>query len=88
MWIPIPLVFATSLGLAALALDLPVTTDEADQGLIAVAAAQYVLGKGNNSVSKYDMWIPYNRRRFGQLVSLQRKKGIIILHLLQFSCVY
>ena len=50
MWIPIPLVFATSLGLAALALDLPVTTDEADQGLIAVAAAQYVLGKGDNSV--------------------------------------
>ena len=50
MWIPIPLVFATSLGLAALALDLPVTTDEADQGLIAVAAAQYVLGKGDDAV--------------------------------------
>lgn len=46
LWIPIPLVLATSLGLSVLALDLPVTTDEANQGLISVAAAQYVLGKG------------------------------------------
>ncbi|MCO5555417.1 hypothetical protein L7F22_008963 [Adiantum nelumboides] len=45
LWIPIPLALATSLGLATLALDLPVSEDEANQGLISVAAAQYVLGK-------------------------------------------
>lgn len=45
MWIPIPLALATSLGLSTLALDLPVSEDEANQGLISVAAAQYLLGK-------------------------------------------
>ncbi|KAH7416243.1 hypothetical protein KP509_14G082300 [Ceratopteris richardii] len=46
LWIPIPLALATSLGLATVALDLPVSETEANQGLISVAAAQYVLGKG------------------------------------------
>lgn len=46
MWIPIPFALASSLGLSILALDLPVSTDEANQGLISVAAAEYVLGKG------------------------------------------
>eukprot|EP00250_Pteridium_aquilinum_P011531 c20130_g1_i1 orf=235-2172(+) len=46
LWIPIPLALATSLGLATLAVDLPVSQDEANQGLISVAAAQYILGEG------------------------------------------
>ena len=46
LWLPIPFAFAASLGLAAASLDLPVTEEEANQGLIAVAAAQYILGKG------------------------------------------
>ena len=36
---------ATSLGLACLALDLPVSSDEANNGLVPVAAAQFVIGK-------------------------------------------
>lgn len=52
MWIPIPLALATSLGLSTLALDLPVSEDEANQGLISVAAAQYLLGKSKVYISK------------------------------------
>ena len=33
------------MGLACLALDLPLSADEAANGLVAVAAAQYVIGK-------------------------------------------
>jgi hypothetical protein len=32
--------------LVAAALDLPITEDEANQGLVAMASAQYMLGKG------------------------------------------
>lgn len=46
LWIPIPLALSTSLGLAVLAADLPLTTAEANQGLVPVAAALFVLGKG------------------------------------------
>lgn len=46
LWIPIPFALATSLGLAVLAADLPLTTAEANQGLVPVAAAQFVFGQG------------------------------------------
>ncbi|MCO5577805.1 hypothetical protein L7F22_031638 [Adiantum nelumboides] len=46
LWIPIPLALSTSLGLAVLAADLPLTTAEGNQGLVPVAAAYFVLGKG------------------------------------------
>lgn len=46
MWIPIPFALSTSLGLSVLAADLPVTTAEGNQGLVPIAAAQFVLGKG------------------------------------------
>ncbi|KAH7298838.1 hypothetical protein KP509_25G060900 [Ceratopteris richardii] len=45
LWIPIPLA-VTSLGLAVRAADLPLTTAEGNQGLVPVAAAYFVLGKG------------------------------------------
>ena len=41
----VPFTLATSMGLACLALDLPLSADEAANGLVAVAAAQYVIGK-------------------------------------------
>lgn len=42
----IPFTLATCLGLAALALDLPVTALEANEGLVPPATAFYLLGKG------------------------------------------
>lgn len=40
MWFSVPFTLSTSLGLACVALDLPVTIDEANMGLVPVAAAQ------------------------------------------------
>ncbi|CAN0429384.1 unnamed protein product [Laminaria digitata] len=45
-WFTIPFALATSLGLAALAMQLPLTTDEAAAGLVPPATALFVLGKG------------------------------------------
>lgn len=42
----IPFTLATCLGLSALALDLPITTLEANEGLVPPAAAFYLLGQG------------------------------------------
>ena len=42
----IPFTLATCLGLAALALDLPITVLEANEGLVPPATAFYLLGKG------------------------------------------
>ncbi|CAL8465288.1 g4823 [Coccomyxa elongata] len=46
LWFAVPFTLATSLGIAAVALDLPISTDEANMGLVAVASASYVLGQG------------------------------------------
>jgi|Transcript_7346 SSS family transporter len=46
VWFTIPFALATSLGLAVVALQLPVTADEAGAGLVPPAAATYMLGKG------------------------------------------
>ncbi|CAL5222256.1 g4593 [Coccomyxa viridis] len=46
MWFCIPFTLSTGLGLATVACDLPVSVDEANMGLVPVAAASYVLGKG------------------------------------------
>ncbi|CAN0211982.1 unnamed protein product [Ectocarpus sp. 6 AP-2014] len=45
-WFTIPFALATSLGLAALAMQLPLTGDEAGSGLVPPATALFVLGKG------------------------------------------
>lgn len=42
----IPFTLATCLGLAALALDLPITVTEANEGLVPPAVAFFLLGKG------------------------------------------
>mmetsp|Transcript_13022 Transcript_13022/g.45173 ORF Transcript_13022/g.45173 Transcript_13022/m.45173 type:complete len:771 (+) Transcript_13022:55-2367(+) len=46
VWFTIPFALATAMGLATLALDLPVTQDEADSGLVPPAAAVHFYGKG------------------------------------------
>jgi Na+/proline symporter len=47
-WFSIPFTFATSLGLAANALSLPITQDEADAGLVPPAAAFVLLGNSGS----------------------------------------
>ncbi|KAL3145727.1 hypothetical protein ABBQ32_003256 [Trebouxia sp. C0010 RCD-2024] len=46
LWFCIPFTLATCLGLSALALDLPITVTEANEGLVPPAAAFFLLGKG------------------------------------------
>ncbi|CAN0316081.1 unnamed protein product [Ascophyllum nodosum] len=45
-WFTIPFALATSLGLAALAMQLPITSDEAGSGLVPPATALHILGDG------------------------------------------
>lgn len=45
-WFAIPFSLATALGLGAVALDLPLTPDEADAGLVPPATAFHLMGKG------------------------------------------
>lgn len=45
-WFAIPFTMATTMGLAARALDLPITADEAGRGLVPPAVAVALMGKG------------------------------------------
>lgn len=47
-WFAIPFTLATSLGLASLALSLPITPDEASRGLVPPAVATHLMGKGGS----------------------------------------
>ncbi|GAB0497095.1 hypothetical protein MMPV_008418 [Pyropia vietnamensis] len=47
-WFSIPFTLATSLGLAGLALSLPITIEEANQGLVPPAVASHLMGKGGS----------------------------------------
>ena len=46
VWFTIPFALATAMGLATVALDLPVTSDEAGKGLVPPAIATHLMGKG------------------------------------------
>ncbi|CAL5219522.1 g1369 [Coccomyxa viridis] len=46
LWFSIPFTLATSIGLAGIALDLPITTSESNAGLTPPAVAYALLGKG------------------------------------------
>ncbi|XVE65443.1 hypothetical protein DITRI_Ditri07aG0181100 [Diplodiscus trichospermus] len=48
VWFAVPFSLATSLGLGALALDLPLTEDEASHGLVPPATAIALMGKGGS----------------------------------------
>uniref|UniRef100_A0ACD5U4C8 Uncharacterized protein n=1 Tax=Avena sativa TaxID=4498 RepID=A0ACD5U4C8_AVESA len=48
VWFAVPFSLATSLGLGALALDLPVTADEAAKGLVPAATATALMGKSGS----------------------------------------
>ena len=46
VWFTIPMCLATALGLAALALDLPITSEESGNGLVPPATAYHFMGDG------------------------------------------
>merc|ERR1711966_243935 len=46
VWFTIPFALATAMGLATVAMDLPVTSGDADDGLVPPAAAVHFFGKG------------------------------------------
>ncbi|XP_076944569.1 urea-proton symporter DUR3-like [Bidens hawaiensis] len=48
VWFAVPFSLATSLGLGALALDLPITASEASHGLVPPATAMALMGKGGS----------------------------------------
>ncbi|KAM7493795.1 hypothetical protein LguiB_028404 [Lonicera macranthoides] len=48
VWFAVPFSLATSLGLGALALDLPLTASEASRGLVPAATAIALMGKGGS----------------------------------------
>ncbi|KAL3818345.1 hypothetical protein ACJIZ3_004250 [Penstemon smallii] len=48
VWFAVPFSLATSLGLGALALDLPITANEASRGLVPAATAIALMGKGGS----------------------------------------
>ncbi|KAK8963295.1 Urea-proton symporter DUR3 [Platanthera guangdongensis] len=50
VWFAVPFSLATSLGLGALALDLPLTASEAGHGLVPAATAIALMGKGGSVV--------------------------------------
>lgn len=47
-WFAIPFTLATSLGLAGIALSLPITLDESNRGLVPPAVATHLMGKGGS----------------------------------------
>lgn len=46
LWFAVPFTLATTLGLSALALDLPLSAKEVAEGLVVPAAAHFFFGKG------------------------------------------
>ena len=48
VWFAVPFSLATSLGLGALALDLPITASEASHGLVPPATAIALMGKAGS----------------------------------------
>ena len=45
-WFAVPFCMATAMGLAGRALDLPLTADEANSGLVPPAVAVHIMGAG------------------------------------------
>ncbi|GIL80103.1 hypothetical protein Vretimale_12924 [Volvox reticuliferus] len=56
-WFAIPFTFATTMGLGARALDLPLTIDEANQGLVPAALAVHLMGKGGAFLMTFQLFM-------------------------------
>ncbi|GLC49761.1 hypothetical protein PLESTB_000288700 [Pleodorina starrii] len=56
-WFAIPFTFATTMGLGARALDLPITKAEANQGLVPAALAVHLMGKGGAFLMTFQLFM-------------------------------
>ncbi|GLI71221.1 hypothetical protein VaNZ11_016286 [Volvox africanus] len=56
-WFAIPFTFATTMGLGARALDLPLTLAEANQGLVPAALAVHLMGKGGAFLMTFQLFM-------------------------------
>jgi hypothetical protein len=56
-WFAIPFTFATTMGLGARALDLPVSKTEANRGLVPPALAVHLMGKGGAFLMTFQLFM-------------------------------
>lgn len=70
VWFAIPFSLATSLGLATVALQLPVTVEEAAKGLVPPAAALYMLGKGGAVLITVMIFMAVTSTGSGELIAV------------------
>lgn len=70
VWFSIPFALSTSLGLATVALQLPVSTEEAADGLVPPAAAYYMLGPGGAVLITLMIFLAVTSTGSGELVAV------------------
>ncbi len=56
-WFAIPFTMATTMGLGARALDLPITKDESSRGLVPPALAVHLMGQGGAFLMAFQLFI-------------------------------
>ena len=69
-WFSIPFTLATSLGLAANALSLPVTVAEADEGLVPAATAVYLMGSGGAMLIRVMLFMAITSSASGEQIAV------------------
>ncbi|TYK11439.1 urea-proton symporter DUR3 [Cucumis melo var. makuwa] len=70
VWFAVPFSLATSLGLGALALDLPITTEEASRGLVPPATAIALMGKGGSILLLVMLFMAVTSAGSSELISV------------------
>jgi Na+/proline symporter len=70
VWFAIPFALATSLGLATVALQLPVTVEEAAEGLVPPAAAYYMLGNSGAILITVMIFMAVTSTGSGELIAV------------------
>ncbi|KAG6596689.1 Urea-proton symporter DUR3, partial [Cucurbita argyrosperma subsp. sororia] len=70
VWFAVPFSLATSLGLGALALDLPITTDEASRGLVPPATAIALMGRGGSVLLLVMLFMAVTSAGSSELISV------------------
>ncbi|KAG2494462.1 hypothetical protein HYH03_007514 [Edaphochlamys debaryana] len=78
-WFAIPFTFATTMGLGARALDLPISKSEASQGLVPPAVAVALMGQGGAFLMTFMLFIPYiNKNASGKSMMLLQRIMVVV----------
>ena len=72
-WFAIPFTFATTMGLGARALDLPITLEEANKGLVPPALAVHLMGQGGAFLMTLQLFMVSSRPGSGAQWGLGRQ---------------